>query len=754
MTPAAAKRAASAAGPGLRLDAKTFEILRHRLWYINDEGARTISRLSGSPVATEVFDMNTGLMTPEGELVYIDTFITAQATGLSPFVKTLLAEYADNPGIGEDDTFLTNDPYVSVAHQTCVMVAGPVHWEGRLAAWTGASLHVIDVGGPMAGQAQIDAADIFSEQPLTPPVKLVEGGRIRRDIERAYLRNSRLPDLLALDLRAKVAASQVIRRRLIETFREFGFDAVQAAMADVIDYTERRLRARLAELPDGEWRHRGYNEVGSRIYACAVTMTKEGDRLVFDFTETDDQAPALVNCTVHGLMGGVLASMLVYLCWDIPWSPAGVRRVLEVKSRPGSVFHATWPAGVSKSTTTAIWEARNLASIAIGKMLGAAPRQRDRAMAGWQGVKALEELFGRDDAGEAFGGPLLDGMAGGSGALCCRDGIDTGGHTSSVRATIANVESYEYRYPILYLYRRQTPDSGGPGMFRGGAGISMMYTLAGVEEIPTKILHTFGVEQPESPGMFGGHPSCTNQFAILRRSDVEARFARGEVPGEIGEMQGSLEVYPAYQSTSMRRGDVFRAASQGGGGYGDPLDRDPARVAQDIENGLVTAEWARRAYGVALDAGGRVDEAATRAAREAIRAARRTAAGLDGQTGPRPTPWHPERDGVRVAEAVYGELKEGALRLRCRCGQVLGPADRSPKLGAAMARLPVQAIGPEVNPHAVGGARFELREFYCPACLTRLETEIARPDDPVIDDARIAPAWLAREAAAKATAGR
>jgi acetone carboxylase gamma subunit len=104
---------------------------------------------------------------------------------------------------------------------------------------------------------------------------------------------------------------------------------------------------------------------------------------------------------------------------------------------------------------------------------------------------------------------------------------------------------------------------------------------------------------------------------------------------------------------------------------------------------------------------------------------------------------------VRVAEAVYGELADGALRLRCRCGHVLGPADRSPKLGAAMARLPVQAIGPEVNPHAVGGARFELREFYCPACFTRLETEIARPGDPVVDDARIATAWLARETAAK-----
>ncbi|MDR7520518.1 MAG: hydantoinase B/oxoprolinase family protein, partial [Armatimonadota bacterium] len=508
------------AASGLRLDPKTFEILRHRLWYINDEGARTISRLSGSPVATEVFDMNTGIMTASGDLVYIDTFICAQATTLAPFVKHLQTEFAENPGFGPDDVFLCNDPYVSVCHQNCVMVAGPVFWDGQLAAWTGASLHVIDVGGPVAGQVQVGAADIFGEQPLFGPVKLVEGGRFRRDVEATYLKNSRLPDLLALDLRAKVAAAQVVKRRLLETFREFGYEVVQAAMADIIDYTERRLRARLRELPDGTWRHRGYIEFGDRIYDCHVTMTKEADHLVFDFSETAAQAPAVINCTVNGLVGAVLGAMMVYLCWDIPWSPAGVLRVVTVRSRPGTVVHAAWPAGVSKSTTTAIWEARNLASITIAKMLGASPVYRDRAMAGWQGVKALEELFGVDGHGERFGGPLLDGMAGGSGAQCWRDGIDTGGHTSSVRATIADVESYEYRYPILYLYRKQTPDSGGAGKFRGGAGISMMYTVWGVDDIPTKILHTFGVEQPESPGMFGGYPSTTNQFAILRDSDV------------------------------------------------------------------------------------------------------------------------------------------------------------------------------------------------------------------------------------------
>jgi N-methylhydantoinase B len=738
------------AATGLRLDPKTFEILRHRLWYINDEGARTISRLSGSPVATEVFDMNTGILTAAGDLVYIDTFICAQATTLAPFVKHLQANFSDNPGIAPDDVFLCNDPYVSVCHQNCVMVAGPVFWEDRLAAWAGASLHVIDVGGPVAGQVQIGAADIFGEQPLFGPIKLVEGGRFRKDIEATYLRNSRLPDLLALDLRAKVAATQVVKRRLLETFREFGYETVQAAMADVIDYTERRLRARLRDLPDGVWRHRGYIEFGDRIYDCHLTMTKERDHLVFDYSETATQAPAVINCTVNGLIGAVLGAMMIYLCWDIPWSPAGILRVVTVRSRPGTVVHAAWPAGVSKSTTTAIWEARNLACICLGKMLGASEGYRDRAMAGWQGVKALEELFGTDGRGERFGGPLLDGMAGGTGAQCWRDGIDTGGHTSSVRATIANVESYEYRYPILYLYRRQTPDSGGPGKFRGGAGISMMYTVWGVDEIPTKILHTFGVEQPESPGMFGGLPSTTNQFAIMRATDVLERFRRGEVPQRFTDLDGTLEVFGAYAQTAMRRGDVYRTVSMGGGGYGDPLDRDPAMVARDVEQGLVTPEWARRIYGVVVTQKGGVDHAATAEARRHAREERRRAVsaqcGFEAAEGPPPAPWDPEREGVRFTEALFFDMRGPQPVVRCRCGYVLGPADAPYKQHAAVARYPVQRIGPEVNPYRIGGERFELREFYCPHCYTCLEVEIARPTDPILDDARVGLAWLrARE---------
>jgi N-methylhydantoinase B len=606
-------------------------------------------------------------------------------------------------------------------------VAAPIFHGDELVAWAGASLHAIDTGGPTAGQVQLDAADIHGEQPLFGPVKVVERGRFRRDIESMYLKNSRVPDLLALDLRAKVAAVEVIRRRMAETFKEFGVETVLAGMADVIDYTERRMRARLRELPDGTWRHRGYIELGEEIYACRVTMEKRGDELVFDFSDTDPQAPAVINCTVHGLRGGVLAAMLIYLCWDIPWSPAALSRIVEVRSRPGTVVHAQWPAGVSKSTTTGIWEVRNLASITLGKMLAASEQHRERAMAGWQGTKSLEELFGRDNEGRTFAGPLP-----------VRDGIDTGGHTSSLRATIANVESYEFRYPILYLYRRQALDSGGPGKYRGGAGVTMMYTAHGTDQITTKILHTFGTEAPESPGLCGGLPSATNQFAIMRESDVRERFAQGELPTELHDFNGRLETFGAYAATAMTDHDVYRTLSMGGGGYGDPIERDPAAVLDDVERMLVSVEWAERIYGVAIRDGA-VDEAATEARREAIRDERRAAAAPPQADGGHDAgPWDAEKEGLRLGEALFYDLSGDEPVYRTRCGYVLGPASLPWQELVPVGRFPVQRIGPEVNPHHLNEGRFELRELYCPGTFTLLGIEIARPSDPLLPDAALA----------------
>ena len=362
---------------------------------------------------------------------------------------------------------------------------------------------------------QIGATSIWGEQPIFPPLKIVDGGVLRADVERAYLRRTRLPDLTALDLKAMIAGCNVAVERVQELAERYGRETIAAAIEDVTDVTEARFRARLRELPDGTWTHRGYIEYDT-VYPVVVSMTKSGDRLTFDFTETADQAPAVINCTRPACVGATIAAVLPYLCFDMPWSPAGLQRAIEVVTREGSVVHAAWPAGVSKATTTGSFMATISSSVCLAKLLAASDVHRDQFMATWMGGLYVEDVFGIDQRGEFFGAAFLDAMAGGSGARSFADGLDAGGFLDSPSSIIANVEDYEYSYPVLYLYRRIQSDTGGAGRFRGGATLSMCYVPHDVDEIPVKIMHAIGTLQPGSIGIAGGYPSCTNQFVIKR----------------------------------------------------------------------------------------------------------------------------------------------------------------------------------------------------------------------------------------------
>jgi N-methylhydantoinase B len=310
---------------------------------------------------------------------------------------------------------------------------------------------------------------------------------------------------------------------------------------------------------------------------------------------------------------------------------------VEVITREGSVVHAAWPAGVSKATTTGSFMATISSSVCLAKMLAASEPHRSQFMATWMGGLYVEDVFGMDQRGEFFGAAILDAMAGGSGARARADGLDAGGFLDSPSSIIANVEDYEYSYPLLYLYRRIQPDTGGAGRFRGGNTVSMMYISHDVDVIPTKIMHAIGTLQPGSTGIAGGYPSCTNQFVIKRNSNVRQLLGRGYVPSELDEIDGELEVYSdSIVKTSQSAADVYRCIAMGGGGYLDPLDRDPGRVLADVISGVVTPAHAAERYGVIVaDGAERIDDAATGERRHAIREERRATSLVPNLTRPR-----------------------------------------------------------------------------------------------------------------------
>ncbi len=388
-----------------------------------------------------------------------------------------------------------------------------------------------------------------------------------------------------------------------------------------------------------------------------------------------------------------------------------------------------------QGTTSATQSVINLADNSLGKLLAASDTHREHAMANWVGSLTTEELFGTDQRGQPFGATVLDTYFGGGGARSRKDGVDTGGYVGSIYEVAPNAEAYEFQYPILYLFRRHQADSGGSGMFRGGAGCTLSYIVHDTERIPTKIMHTSGSEWPESAGIAGGGPSQTNQFIIKRKTDVRARMAKGEVPQELAELSGDWDIQKVIAWSYLDHDDVYQVRTQSGGGYGDPLDREPSRVLEDVRSGVVSVDGAKDMYGVVIDAAKDVvSEAETVRARQRIRERRRA----------RGKPVDPSVKGRKAAllpgtsvNEFLGVVRDGgASVIQCACGQILMDASRNFKDGTLMEEGLVKEAGPYVNQFDVA-QRFVYRQFYCPGCLRRLETEVCLKDEPVLHDAQV-----------------
>jgi N-methylhydantoinase B len=698
-------------GTAAALDPATFEVLRHRLWAINDEAAVTIGRVSGSPIATEGNDFNSGLMTAGGETVVAGIYVLVHAAALGRIVRDVLDHYRENPGINPGDMFLTNDTYVGAPHQADVIVVAPIFDGDRLIAWTGSCVHQADVGGPVPGSITVGARNIYEEALPISPVKIVERGVMRADLEREYLHRSRTPELNRLDLLGQIAANRVQTERILELCRKYGTDTVVAAFDRMIDTTETRLRERLRALPDGTWRHTGFCEhdgVADEVYAVRLTFTKQGDHLLLDFTESSDQAPALINTAEPTTSGYAMAAVMTILGYGLPWTPAAFWRVMEVRTRPGSIVHAVMPAGMSMGVTSAGQEVRTAVNVCIDRLLDASddPAHHAQIMASCSSSSATSTISGTFPDGRVFGTMLLDGVTAGMGGRLHDDGLDTGGLLTAPAGMCVNVETSELNFPLRYLWRRERTDSGGPGRTRGGVGADNAYTpyLHGDRFGSTMFAH--GTEPPTSAGVLGGEPGMQNAFGI--------------------DHDGELRKRKAKEVTALAPGDVFHNWCAGGGGVGDPLDRPLADVLADLADGLVSVEGAQRDYGVVLGAGDTDTVLRTAAER-----ARRRAARLGGQT-PRPLLDTPLA-GRRVSSALV--VVDGRVACRC-CGTDLCAPGDDVKQALVCEELPVGYRWPLVDT-APGAARFVYRRFHCPGCATQVDGETNLAGAPFVRSVEI-----------------
>jgi len=718
------------------MDPVTLEVLRHRLWMINDEQGKVAIQTSGSPVVYEAKDFNCSLLTPQGDSLFVGVYTTRLSLCLHVAAKHVIAHLADDPGIGEGDAFITNDPWAGASHMNDFLIVAPIFWEGEVVAWSGIAMHEVDVGGPNPGSFTVGAREVFGEAPVVPPVRLVEGGKIRRDIEEVVLRNSRTREINALNIRARLAAIVRTRERIHEVIREYGKEVFLEAQRGIIELVRRAFTRRLRELPDGTWREEGFlDHDGNKneLYRLCVALTKEGERLVFDFTGTSPQVEGPVNCTRVGLEGGVFSAVLPALCYDMAWSPAALKSVIEIVADDGLINTARYPAAVSMATVAATFATQHVASAAIAKLLASSrdPRYRLEAQANWIPTWQGTTLAGLNHRGERITGVLLD-QAGGGGASADRDGIDTAGVPGSPSMGIGNVETYERQYPILYVYRKQGRDTGGAGRFRGGLGTEILivpWNHQGPLDV-TVLAH--GASQPEARGLFGGGPSSIQVRLLLRETNLVDRFREGALPTSLPEIDCRLtEALQAKDRTMMHDRDALLVVAAGGGGYGDPLERPAERVLLDHLAGATSPETMRSLYGVVLGTDGTtLDRSGTGQHRQALRAARLR----EGTPADPDAACHASRQAanpraVGQVDDCLSVVESGReLGYACaRCGHGYGPLHEDPKRHALLREVPITAWS-EWNRYGLVGD-VKIVEFYCPGCALLIGVQVRKKED-------------------------
>ena len=691
-------------------DAALFEVLRNRLWAVNEEAADAIVAVSGSPIATEGNDFNAGILTATGEVALAGPYVLVHAAALGQVVQFVIDRLGDSPGFGPGDMFITNDTYVGAPHQPDVMVVAPVFRGDQLIAWCGSCVHQNDVGGPVPGSITVGASSIYDEAVPMAPTRIVEGGELLADVEQAYLSRSRTPELNRLDLLGQIEANRVVTHRLNGLCDRYGTDTITAVLDGLIDRTEAAVRSRLASLPDGRWRHRGLVEhdgIDDRVYEIGLIMTKRGDSLNLDFTDASPQAPALINTSRAITSSYAMAAVMTVLGYGFPWTPAGFWRVMDIDTEPGTIVDCLWPAGMSMGVTAAGQEVRTAVNVCLSRMFDAAddPEVHGQILASCVSGSFTQTISGVFADGRDFSAMLLDGLPGGSGARWGGDGPDTGGYLTSPAGLCTNIETNEQHYPVLYSYRRERPDSGGPGRWRGGVGVEHAYELHRAAGPATSTVFGHGQQPPTAAGVIGGEPGMQPTGVYERNQGPE-----GDV----------IEVPPPKQVGRLAPGDVYANLCGGGGGVGDPLDRDPAAVERDVAEGLVTEEGAARDYGVVAD-----DRSATEVLREDRR---RERIGRD----PAP-PLDEPPVGRRLSSTVV--LADGHYRCR-RCGHDHGPTTQPLVSLLTLTRSPVDERTPW--PSARPGAdRFELRRLYCPACAVQVDVQVALADAPLLETAEL-----------------
>ncbi len=580
----------------LRLDPITLQVIRNRLDMIVEEMQQTLLRVSHTSIVKNAQDATSAIFDVRGNTLAQASAVPAHLGMLIPAVKKVLEEYPPAK-MEQDDIYLMNDPYDGGTHLPDITVVMPIFFEGVPVSLAATMVHHQDVGGSAPGSTPPNATELFAEGIVIPVMKLYAQGRLNEDLVKLLRRNVRVPNEFTGDLMAQVACCKTGGRRLSALFAEYGTTMVLRYYDELLDYAERLSRASIESIPDGDYRFYDYLD-GNGVDPHAplkiqVTMKVRGSELVADFEGTDPQAKGGLNSVPSSTGAAVYYTVRAICGPDVP-NNAGAYRPIKLELPLGTIVNPHHPAACGARSVTV----RRIAGAVQGAMAPAIP---NRIPAACEGTTNMLYVGGIDPkSGRRFVTMIGVPTSGGSGARPDRDGLTVITHDTSNLARVP-VEAFEQDYPFRLLECDTWTDSGGPGRWRGGLGFHAVVEVQR-GECPLSIRRDRHDIAPW--GLFGGKSAPRNRI-VVHRAD------------------GRVEEMPSMIVIRLTAGDKIEFYTTGGGGHGDPLEREPWRVREDVLDWAVSREKAAEDYGVVLsDPDLEVDEAATKALR-ARRAAER-----------------------------------------------------------------------------------------------------------------------------------
>lgn len=549
------------------VDPVTQEIIEGKLAATVDEMGVVMARTSMSPVIYEVLDFACGLLTRDGELVAQMNGITLFTGTFGTQVKSLIALYGDD--LEDGDILLTNDPYSGGTHACDFAIVKPIFFGGRILAYAINVAHYLDVGGSVPGSLAPNATSVFQEGLRLPGVKVVRSDRFSGEVLRIIRENVRLPEVAIGDLTAQVATVRVAARRMGELAHKYGTDVVKAAFNHLLSVSEKQARAAITALPDGIYEAEDIIDgdgVTTDPISVKVAVTISGDRLTADFTGCPPAVAGPINCAAGALQSAVRTIFKALVAPQAP-SNEGWFRPLSVIAPKGSVFTAEKP-----SPTGWYYEGSVHASELVWKAL--AKLMPERFSAGSYTSLCVLYVSGKDEAGQPF--IHIEPQHGGWGASRDGDGANalialTDGDTYNY-----SVEVIEARFPLLVRrYGLNVEGGSGAGRRRGGFGVIRDYEILGDG---ASAYCSFGRTDTPPWGIEGGKSGSINLL-------------------QLKESGGKVRNFGREPHIELKRGDLVRIITGGGGGWGDPRAREREQVRRDVEDGYITSEMARSLYG-------------------------------------------------------------------------------------------------------------------------------------------------------------